>query len=176
MKAGDKKIKAGNMTIASKAIERFSRRKVTLTYRMLSAEGNYKWVQDVSVPRFLADGSFIGYIGSVVDIEDQKQKEKQLLYHATILENVSDVVVTTDLDFKVISWNAIAEACYEMKERDAIGKKMSELVDFTYNDTTVAGVVQRLEANGTWLGEASFVNSKGERRYFLYSLKGKFLK
>ena len=148
------------------------RKKVTLTYRMLSADGNYKWVQDVSVPRFLADGSFIGYIGSVVDIEDQKQKEKQLLYHATILDNVSDVVVTTDLDYRVISWNSIAEACYEMKEKDAIGRKMTELIDFSFYDISVPQIIQQLADNGTWTGEASFVNSKGETRYFLYSLKG----
>ena len=72
----------------------------------------------------MSDGVFIGYIGSVVDIEDQKQKEHQLHYNAIILENVSDVIISTSLDFKVISLNASAEFYFGITESEVIDKRM----------------------------------------------------
>lgn len=149
-----------------------ARKEVTLIYRLLSVDGQYHWVHDVSVPRFLADGTFVGYIGSVVDIQDQKEKEKQLLYQAMILDNVSDVIVTTDLDFKVRSWNRIAEDYYDVLEKDAVGKKMSELADFTFYDTSLEAVVRQLREKDGWEGEAHFSRSNGEVKYFHYTLKG----
>lgn len=148
-----------------------ARRRVTLSYRLLFADGTYHWVHDVSVPRFLADGTFIGYIGSVVDVQDQKEKEQQLLYQAMILDNVSDIVVTTDVDFKVISWNKIAEQYYEKDATDAVGKKLTELVEFTFYEATHEQVVESLLKKDSWSGEASFVTGSGEIRYFHYNLK-----
>ena len=52
---------------------------VVNVYRFRRADGVYRWVHDTSIPRFLANGKFIGYSGSVVDIEDEKQKHEQLL-------------------------------------------------------------------------------------------------
>src|SRR5947209_7836730 len=65
---------------------------VVITYRLKQYDGNYRWVQETGIPRKLGDGSFIGFIGSVVDIHDQKLKEEQLRYQASILENVSDII------------------------------------------------------------------------------------
>jgi signal transduction histidine kinase len=38
----------------------------------------YRWVSDIGVPRFNPDGCFAGYIGSCVDITDQKRTEEAL--------------------------------------------------------------------------------------------------
>lgn len=146
-------------------------KQITLIYRLLRFDGVYRWVQDISVARFLSDGKFVGYIGTVVDIEGEKQKQEQLLYQATVLENVSDIVVTTDLEFRVKTWNAIAEHYYCIKEADAIGKKMNELVNFTFHGTTVEQSVIDVQANGMWKGEVSIVSCNGETKYFFQTVK-----
>ena len=46
-----------------------------MEYRLRRHDGQYRWIKDTGVPRFLPDGSFIGYIGCCVDVEDQKQAE-----------------------------------------------------------------------------------------------------
>ena len=46
-----------------------------MEYRLRRHDGVYRWIKDTGVPRFLADGSFVGYIGCCVDVEDQKQAE-----------------------------------------------------------------------------------------------------
>lgn len=51
------------------------RRPFTMEYRLRRHDGEYRWITDTGVPRFLPDGSFVGYIGCCVDVDDQKQAE-----------------------------------------------------------------------------------------------------
>ena len=44
-------------------------------YRLRRHDGEYRWIVDTDVPRFDADGKFIGYVGSNVDITDHKRAE-----------------------------------------------------------------------------------------------------
>jgi PAS domain S-box-containing protein len=46
--------------------------------RLRRHDGQYRWMLDVGVPRFQPDGSFAGYIGSCVDITEQKLAEEAL--------------------------------------------------------------------------------------------------
>jgi PAS domain S-box-containing protein len=55
-------------------------------YRVRTASGEYRWVLDLGVPRFSPQGKFLGYIGSAVDIHDQKTRELQLIERQKKLE------------------------------------------------------------------------------------------
>ncbi len=147
-----------------------SRKQITLVYRLRRTDGVYRWVHDTCVPRFLSNGKFIGYAGSVVDIEDEKQRHEQLLYQAIILENVSDIVVTTDLDFNIKTWNKTAEKYYDRQAADAIGKGISSLIDFTFYGTTIERAFQDLLENNIWTGEVS-IHNKEEVKYLLQTVK-----
>jgi len=46
--------------------------------RLRRHDGEYRWVLDNGVPRFLPDGSFVGYIGSCIDVTDHKLAEEAL--------------------------------------------------------------------------------------------------
>src|SRR4030095_15905543 len=49
----------------------FSQRKqFSLEYRLRRFDGDYRWVLDCGTPRFAADGKFLGYIGSCIDITE----------------------------------------------------------------------------------------------------------
>ena len=54
------------------------RRPVELEYRVRRYDGEYRWVYDTGVPRFSADGTFLGYIGSALDITERKESEVAL--------------------------------------------------------------------------------------------------
>jgi len=47
-----------------------------MTYRLRRFDGEYRWILDHGVPRFSFDGTFAGYIGSCVDITEQKLAEE----------------------------------------------------------------------------------------------------
>jgi len=48
-------------------------------YRMRRYDGQYRWMLDQGVPRFLDDGSFAGYVGYCLDISDQKEAKAALI-------------------------------------------------------------------------------------------------
>lgn len=52
-----------------------SRQKYEQEYRLRSADGDYRWILDVGVPRYGSEGEFLGYAGSCVDITHRKDIE-----------------------------------------------------------------------------------------------------
>ena len=55
-----------------------SRRAFKKECRIRRHDGQYRWVLDNGVPRFLPDGSFVGYIGSCIDVTDHRLAEEAL--------------------------------------------------------------------------------------------------
>ncbi len=54
----------------------FARREpFTVEYRLRRNDGEYRWLLDTGTPRFDVDGTFLGYIGSCIDIGERKQAE-----------------------------------------------------------------------------------------------------
>jgi PAS domain S-box-containing protein len=63
--------------------EAFDRREeFRMEYRLRRHDGEYRWILDIGVPRFDQERSFVGYIGTCVDLTDRKLAE-------TALANVS---------------------------------------------------------------------------------------
>lgn len=50
----------------------------TMDYRLRHHDGQYRWIQDSGTPRFAADGTFLGYIGSCIDITERKNAENAI--------------------------------------------------------------------------------------------------
>jgi PAS domain S-box-containing protein len=53
-----------------------SRQPFKMEYRLRRKDGEYRWVLDHGIPRKTADGGFIGFIGTCVDITDRRQIEQ----------------------------------------------------------------------------------------------------
>jgi PAS domain S-box-containing protein len=58
-----------------------------MEYRLRRADGEFRWVLDIGVPRFEADSRFAGYIGSCLDITDRKQSEQAMAQSREALQN-----------------------------------------------------------------------------------------
>ncbi len=160
---------------AAQAIDQFNKnfsqhKPITIVYRLKKDSGEYRWVLDTGIPRHLNNGSFLGYIGSVVDINDQKIKEDQLRYQATILENVLDVIVTTDVDFRVKSWNRVAEEVYGYTKEEAIGKLFKDLVELQFFNNDYLLLKEALQNNTEWKGEVLYRGKGKTFKYFVHSV------
>jgi PAS domain S-box-containing protein len=151
--------------------EQFDQRlPVVLSYRIRYVSGDYRWVQETGIPRFLDDGTFIGFIGSVIDIHDHKLKEAQLRYQAGILENVSDIIITTDLEYNVLSWNKLAEKYYNIPATDAIGHPATKLLYMEFSEGSFSEALEVLNNTGVWKGEVSYNGAQGTA-YFSFTAK-----
>ncbi|HEY8566365.1 MAG TPA: PAS domain S-box protein [Beijerinckiaceae bacterium] len=49
-----------------------------IEYRLRHRDGSYRWAIDAASPRFGAGGEYLGYIGSVIDIDERKTIEAAL--------------------------------------------------------------------------------------------------
>jgi PAS domain S-box-containing protein len=141
-----------------------------IEYRLRSNEGDYKWVVDHGIPRFLPDGVFMGYIGSVIDIHYRKTAEQKLRYQAGMIENIRDAVISTDLDFNIISWNSIADEIYGFSREEAMGKNIRALIKHEYFSTTNENVLLELYEKDHWEGEVYCDRKDGKRVYLFTAL------
>ncbi|HEV2129593.1 MAG TPA: PAS domain S-box protein, partial [Longimicrobiaceae bacterium] len=71
-----------------------TRESFRMEYRLRRADGEYRWVLDVGVPRFTRTGEFAGYIGSAMDITERKRAEEGLRF---LLE--ASTLLTESLDY-----------------------------------------------------------------------------
>jgi PAS domain S-box-containing protein len=79
-------------------VQSFDRREAfRMEYRLRRHDGEFRWVSDIGVPRFNPDGSFAGYIGSCIDVTEQRRAEEQLRQAQENLARVSRVVAMGEL-------------------------------------------------------------------------------
>jgi len=67
-----------------------ARRPFIMQYRLRRHDGEYRWISDNGVPRYEADGDFAGYIGSCVDITEQKLAEEALAQSYAEIKQLKD--------------------------------------------------------------------------------------
>ena len=98
-----------------------------MEYRLRRADGQYRWAIDAASPRFGDDGAFLGYIGSVIDIDERREAEDALrranALLAAVMEAVPGVVYAKDRDGRLIAGNR--------GMADVIGKPLDRIVGLT---------------------------------------------
>ncbi len=88
--------------------------------RLRRADGEYRWVANRAAPLHAPDGTFIGYIGSCVDITDQKQAESTLRESEElknrIIESSGDCIKVLDLEGRLLSMSAGGQRLLELTD------------------------------------------------------------
>ena len=95
-----------------------------------------------------------GLICIIRDITERKAQERQLRYHASIQESVSDAVIAADMDFRIQSWNRTAELIYGWRATETIGQSVHEILQTTYaSEDDGERILRDFFERGAWQGE-----------------------
>ena len=124
-------------------------------YRLQCKTGHWEWIQArVGVMEKDAQGKPAKVLIFLTIITAKKMNELQMQYQADLLENVSDAIIATDLDYRIVSWNGAAEQMYGWLAEEVVGQLLSQVLPTTYlhNDERAA-VRAQFEENGIWQGE-----------------------
>jgi signal transduction histidine kinase len=115
-----------------------------MEFRFRRYDGEYRWLQSSGVPRFNANGSFLGYIGSATDITEHKLAEQSLskVGQASILAqeeeraNVAqelhrhiDGLISVSIDLDRCEQNALGSVVDIRREIREIRKEVNEIVN-----------------------------------------------
>jgi PAS domain S-box-containing protein len=83
-----------------------------MEYRLMHADGRYRWIIDYGNPRQDSAGNFIGYIGFCYDITERKDNEQAIVASrdrlSAILQTTSDAVWLSDDTGRIIDVNPAA--------------------------------------------------------------------
>lgn len=106
-------------------------------YRLRRADGDYGWFIDAATPRFDANGAYLGYIGSVVDITERRRIEQERQEHEerfrTLVEQVEDYAIfMIDREGRPTSWNEGVRRVLGFDEEEFIGQNIDSI--FTPED------------------------------------------
>jgi PAS domain S-box-containing protein len=109
-----------------------TRQPFTMEYRLLRADGEYRWLLDKGVPRYTPVGEFAGYIGGCIDITEQKQAEHTLRESEAGLRELADAMPQ-------IVWTATADGRLDYFNRrwyDITGAEESTLANQSFLSMT----------------------------------------
>ncbi|MBK6645006.1 MAG: PAS domain S-box protein [Anaerolineales bacterium] len=92
-----------------------------------------------------------------------KEREERITYQAGLLEKVSDALISTDADFKVVSWNPAAERIYGWTEKEALGKSLRGILQTEFRGDSFENVMAQVMEKGGWSGEVNQFRKDGKR-------------
>jgi len=126
-----------------------AQKKFSIEYRLRRHDGKYRWITDEGTPRFSSNGTFLGFIGSCLDIQERKMAREELErkvlertselnkrnselqqqkeFVDTILESSVDVIAVLDTELRYVTLNRSACEYYKVKKETMIGKKIVDV-------------------------------------------------
>jgi PAS domain S-box-containing protein len=129
-----------------------------------------RWALTSKIPYFNEKGKITGIIGLASDITELKKAEENIQHQAMLVENVSDAIISTDLEFNIISWNNAAETIYGWKAEEVIGKNIMDTIIIEYPYDNKDDVLKYFSGKGFWKGEVIQSRKDGKKINLLSSV------
>lgn len=122
-------------------------------WRILNKAGEIRWVRVRGRGlRDLDDGPFTCFVSAVQDITDRRRAAHDLGHQADLLDRISEAIISTDREGRIITWNRAAEEVYGWRADEAIGRKADDLLCLELA-VEIPQVMGDLRARGSWRGE-----------------------
>jgi PAS domain S-box-containing protein len=102
------------------------RESFSFDYRLLTANGEYRWAIDAGRPRFDESGEFLGFIGSVFDVHQRKQADQFRACQARVLEMITSEMPLKDILTELVTFieSQIPDAMGSIQLLDERGERL----------------------------------------------------
>lgn len=133
-------------------------------FRLLTKEGNYRWLLANGPPRFHQDGTFAGYICSCIDITERKLIELERQNLTSLVDASSEFIAIANLNNEMMYANPIA-----LKKLGWISIDNRSILDCVYPaDRDFAAVaLSNVQSLGTFKHEIRFWNELTEKPFWI---------
>lgn len=148
-----------------------------VNFRVKNVSGDYRWCIDHGVPQFSENGNFIGMVGTVVDIHEERLASEKSKYREEELNSIVEsatfpigVYIGTELRIKIANKSMIDAWG---KGDDVIGKLYTELLPELENQE-IFSELQQVVLTGIPIHHQNkkvelFINQELKTHYFNYS-------
>ena len=133
-----------------------ARRRFTAEYRLRRFDRKYGWVLDTGVPRFSADGTFLGFIGTAIDMTEHKRSQNELREQRAELAQVARISILGVLSaslaqelnqsFTAIAANAEAARQFLAADPSDMNEINAILGDILKANSRAGGVIHRMQS------------------------------
>jgi PAS domain S-box-containing protein len=133
-----------------------ARQEFTIEYRLQRSDGEYRWLVNSGVPRLEDDGTFLGYLGSCVDITERKRAEAELhlerqeLAHISRLSTMGELAASLAHELHqpltAILSNAQAAQRFIAADSTDLDEVREILADIIQDNSRAAEVIRRMRS------------------------------
>ncbi|HEX3048230.1 MAG TPA: PAS domain S-box protein [Bacillota bacterium] len=102
-------------------------------------------------------------INQIVDITERKKAEQYLAERLFMLDNVSDVIIAFNLDYRITYFNKSAEKVYGYSAEEVLGRPSEEVFKPIYLGITPEEALNRLTTTGVLESEAIHITKDGRQ-------------
>jgi PAS domain S-box-containing protein len=141
-------------------------------YRLRRADGSYRWAIDAAAPRLSEDGTFLGHVGSVLDIAERKQVEDRLSESEAEFRAVTNatpaLVWAASNDGSIIYMNERWHEFTGQRAEDALGFGWASALHPDDAERILPHWQRCRETGETYEGEARYRRRDGEYRWHAF--------
>lgn len=112
-----------------------------------------------------------GVVCVAQDVTDRRSVEAQVTHQASLLESVSDAIISTSMDLTIETWNKAAEEVYGYKASEVVGKNMMAVIPTSFPDGEQEDIIKKqYMERGHWQSEVIQRRKDGSPLHVLSSI------
>jgi len=104
---------------------------------------------------------FTAYYITNRDFKKIIEAEKQLKFNASLIRNISDPIITTDVFNKITNWNTYAKELYGYTEQEVLGKDANDVFKIPKSKSLLEKMINPGADNDFWKGELIHFHKNG---------------
>ncbi|MEA3371215.1 MAG: EAL domain-containing protein [Campylobacterota bacterium] len=138
-------------------------------HRLKHKDGHYVWILGRASIFYDEDANAIRMVGTHTDISSEKALQVKGSEQGQIIAQIHDIVITTDFDGVILSWNHGAELLLGYGADEVITKNIS-MLSLEEDREEMVRNIDTLKESGEHRGETIYITKSGEAIYVQLSL------